>query len=252
MSQCEAVLFDAGTTLIRVKPSVAVIYVRVAAWYGVGVGTEAVDRAFHALWEARRDTLRLGTSEEIERRWWHDLVWDVFGLVGKREAFGGAFDEFFGELYRLFAMPEVWHVHDDVAPTLDALEKCGLRRAVVSNWDSRLPVLFERLGLLSRFEFALTSACAGYRKPDPRIFETALARLELPKDRVVHVGDSYEEDYEGARKAGLTPILIDRDGCRPETAHTIHALTELVPWLEHHGRTPSATSSGTGGIRQAP
>ena len=82
------------------------------------------------------------------------------------------------------------------------LTRLGLRLAVVSNWDVALAEHLERIGLADRFEAVVTSAEAGAPKPDPRIFELALERLQVRPERALHVGDS-EADEEGARAAGM-------------------------------------------------
>jgi putative hydrolase of the HAD superfamily len=222
-----AVLFDAGQTLIRVDKGVGRVYVETAARYGVRVVPEIVGASFRRLWEARRDSLHLKSSEAHERQWWRDLVADVFEAAGVKQHFGDRFEEFFNELYEWFYRAEAWRVYDDVLPALDMLARRGIRRAIVSNWDSRLPVLLERLDLRRRFEFVLTSAQAGYRKPDAHIFNQALARLNLEPSQVIYIGDSYEDDAVGAQNAGIKPILIDRDGTQPPEVDRIAVLTEL-------------------------
>ena len=82
------------------------------------------------------------------------------------------------------------------------LTRLGLRLAVVSNWDVALAEHLERIGLAGRFEAVVTSAEAGAPKPDSRIFELALERLQVRPERALHVGDS-EADEEGARAAGM-------------------------------------------------
>jgi putative hydrolase of the HAD superfamily len=82
------------------------------------------------------------------------------------------------------------------------LERLGLRLAVVSNWDVALHDYLEELGLADHFATVVTSAEAGTPKPDPRIFELALERLDVRPERALHVGDS-EADEEGARAAGM-------------------------------------------------
>ena len=82
------------------------------------------------------------------------------------------------------------------------LQRLGLRLAVVSNWDVALPEHLEELGLAGHFTTVVTSAEAGAPKPDPCIFELALARLGVPPSRALHVGDS-EADELGARAAGM-------------------------------------------------
>lgn len=230
-SKIMAVLFDAGQTLVHVDKGVARVYVETAARYGVQVVPEIVGASFRQLWEERRDSLHLKSSEELERQWWRDLVADVFEFAGVKPEFGDRFEEFFEELYGWFYRAEAWRIYDDVPPALDMLARRGIRRAVVSNWDSRLPVLLERLHLRRHFEFVLTSAQAGYRKPDVHIFQQALSRLNLEPGRVIYVGDSYEDDVVGAQSAGIKPLLIDRDGALPPKVECIAALTELERFL---------------------
>ena len=88
----------------------------------------------------------------------------------------------------------------------------GLRLACVSNWDVSLPQVLEHCGLGAAFDVVVTSAGAGSRKPDPKIFELALERCGCRPGQVLHVGDSAEEDAAGAEAAGIRCLLIDRDG----------------------------------------
>lgn len=231
----EVVLLDAGGTLIRVVPGVGEIYADRAARHGVDVEPSVIEAQFRALWDERHDTLHGGVSDTVERQWWRGLVSDVFERAGKRGAFGDAFDSYFEELYDLFALGDVWHVFDDVVPTLENLAANGIRCAVVSNWDSRLGQLLDRLELGRWFEFVFTSAAVGYRKPDPRILGHALTQLGVPAGRAVHVGDSYEDDVVGAQRAGVTPLLIARDGPPPPGVAALDALTGLPEWLDENG-----------------
>ena len=89
-----------------------------------------------------------------------------------------------------------------VRGVLRTARRRGLRLAVVSNWDITLPEHLRAAGLLDSFDAVVTSADAGVRKPDPRVFELALARLGTPPERAAHVGDS-PADEEGARAAGM-------------------------------------------------
>jgi putative hydrolase of the HAD superfamily len=215
-----AILFDAAGTLLHVHPSVGHVYADEAARYGVRVAPEAIDTAFKREWSGRRvlphGATPFHTSEAIERAWWHDLVAAVFDDVGANAAFGFDFEGFFSTLYERFADPGDWRLYDDVLPALDALREMNVRCAIVSNWDSRLPRLIDRLGLTSRFEFVLTSAEAGCSKPAPGIFVSALERL--------HVGDSPDDDVLGAKQAGLHAVLVDR---RKGASAGLRSLTEL-------------------------
>jgi putative hydrolase of the HAD superfamily len=102
--------------------------------------------------------------------------------------------------------------YPDAIPALRELRDRGLRLVAVSNWDCSLPAVLERCGLGELLDGAVSSAVAGARKPDPAIFEPALELAGCEPDEALHVGDTREEDVEGARAAGIRPLLIDRDG----------------------------------------
>jgi putative hydrolase of the HAD superfamily len=64
-------------------------------------------------------------------------------------------------------------------------------------------------------------------KPHPTIFEAALDRLDVHAGEAVMVGDSLEEDVEGARALGMRAILVDRGDRYPEEADRLTELYEL-------------------------
>jgi len=77
-------------------------------------------------------------------------------------------------------------------------------------------------------DVVVSSAEVGLRKPDPRIFELALARVGVAADEAVHVGDHLYADILGAEAVGMYPVLIDRhNGERPERCNFIRSLDEL-------------------------
>ncbi len=103
-------------------------------------------------------------------------------------------------------------VPPDVIPALTRFRAAGLRLAVVSNANGTLRGLLERLRLTPFFRAILDSQEEGVEKPDPRIFEIALARCGARPETTVHVGDFYHVDVEGARAAGLRAVLLDPAG----------------------------------------
>lgn len=105
-----------------------------------------------------------------------------------------------------------FRAYDDAAPALAELRSLGLRLVCVSNWDFTLPDVLARCGLAGALDGVVTSAELAVRKPDPRIFETALRLADCAPEEALHVGDTPEEDVEGGRAAGIRTLLIDRDG----------------------------------------
>lgn len=102
--------------------------------------------------------------------------------------------------------------YPDAVPALEQLRSQGLKLVCVSNWDCSLGTVLERCGLAGHLDGAVSSAEAGARKPDPAIFDPALALAGCAPQEALHVGDTREEDVDGARAAGIRPLLIDREG----------------------------------------
>jgi putative hydrolase of the HAD superfamily len=116
----------------------------------------------------------------------------------------------------------------DVHAALRAARGARWRVVVVSNWDVSLAEVLARLELTPMLDGIVTSAGTGARKPEPAIFERALAVARVTPERAVHIGDSIEEDVAGARRAGIAAILIRRDGAAgPAGVQTIASLAEL-------------------------
>ena len=125
-------------------------------------------------------------------------------------------------------------LYDDTVPVLQHLRNEGFKLAIVSNWDTPLDPLMERLGIADYFDIIVASHDARVlsAKPDSHIFEYTLAAVGVSAEEAVHVGDTYEADIIGARNAGIRPILIDRDGTQAgRWKETIRDLSELPELL---------------------
>ena len=125
-------------------------------------------------------------------------------------------------------------LYDDVIPTLEHLHDAGFKLAIVSNWDTPLDPLTERLGIADYFDAITASHDERVKsaKPDPHIFNYTLAKVGVSAEETVHVGDTYEADIVGARNVGIRPILIDRDNTQAgKWDETIQSLSELPELL---------------------
>ena len=129
-------------------------------------------------------------------------------------------------------------LYEDAVPTLRELRAAGFRLAIVSNWDTPLDPLAERLGIADYFEVIVASHDSRVQsiKPDAHIFNYTLATLGISAAEAVHVGDTYEADIVGARNVGIHPILIDRDDTQAgKWRETIQSLSELPDLLSGKG-----------------
>jgi len=206
----KAVFFDAGHTLLFAHPDLGTIYAETTARFGVRLPPASFVGAFLPVFkEYTREAAGQGTASDAQDyAMWRDITRrihkNVEGLAGV------AFEPWFEALYERFGDPEVWRFYDDVEPALRDLRGRGLRLGVVSNWDTRLRRISAGLGLDRLVDFLVISAEAGVRKPDPRIFEEALRRAGVRPEEALHVGDLPDEDVEGARRAGVRAVLIER------------------------------------------
>ncbi|MDE0683925.1 MAG: HAD-IA family hydrolase [Candidatus Poribacteria bacterium] len=128
-------------------------------------------------------------------------------------------------------------LYDDVVPTLQRFRDEGFKLAIVSNWDTPLDPLTERLGIFEYFDAIVASHDARVRseKPDPHIFNYTLAAVGVSAEDVVHVGDTYAADIVGAQGVGIRPILLDRDNTQTgRWKETIQSLSELPEMLIPH------------------
>ena len=120
-------------------------------------------------------------------------------------------EAYFAELYEEFTHPGVWQLYPEVPEVLDALAgRCGL--GILSNFDGRLRPILAGLGVLDRFRHIVLSSEVGADKPDPWIFQRALALAGVAPHEALHVGDDLRCDWEGARAAGLRAFHLQRPG----------------------------------------
>ncbi len=87
---------------------------------------------------------------------------------------------------------------------------------VVSNFEEWLERLLESLGVTPYFDVRVISGVEGVEKPDPKIFQLALERMEALPAESAYVGDSPQFDVEPATSLGMTGVLLDRRGRFPD------------------------------------
>jgi putative hydrolase of the HAD superfamily len=128
----------------------------------------------------------------------------------------------------------------EVPDVLRVARERGVRLIVVSNWDVSLHDVLAETGLAPLLDGVVTSAELGSAKPAAAIFERGLALAGVAAEEAVHVGDSIAYDVAGARAAGITPLLVVRDGAEPDEqvppgVRTIATLRPLVGLLDAAG-----------------
>jgi putative hydrolase of the HAD superfamily len=229
----QVILFDAAETLFHVNGSVAEIYLRYATKHGFQQkpeSLEAITQAFRRAFREAPPPVFVGMAptklKQCERLWWFDIVHNVFYRVGMFERF----DEFFDEVFQVFEDSRSWVLYPETERVLTHLRDQGFELGIVSNFDSRLFTVLRGLGIETFFDTVTISSLAQAAKPSPKIFEVALEKHAVDPEEAIHIGDSLRDDVEGAQRAGLTGILLDRKGGVQEASvPVIRTLDELLP-----------------------
>ena len=214
-----AVLFDVDFTLCRPGPELsAERYARIAARHGVALDSGLYDDAREAA------VLNLKRHPELlhDETIWHRFTEEIFIGMGGPEHLAS---ECATEIEEGWGMSENFELFEDVHPVLDELRAARLKIAVVSNGIRDLTefVAHHRLDV----DAIVDSRSHGRVKPHPTIFQAALNALEVPPAFAVMVGDSLEEDVEGARALGMRAILIDREERHPDVEERLTDLFGL-------------------------
>lgn len=223
----KVIFLDAVGTLFGVRGSVGAVYSAIALKFGVEVPTETLNQAFLQAFAASESPVFPGADpEEIpecEFEWWRAIALRTFQQAGVLTQFAD-FDDFFDQLYNHFATAEPWFIYPDVLPALEAWQKIGIELGIVSNFDSRLYWVLEALKLKEFFTSITISTEVGFAKPDPKIFAIALQQHSCAANHAWHIGDSFRQDYQGAKAAGLRAILLDRSSQRVGSEASVSTL----------------------------
>lgn len=208
----KAIFFDAAGTLIKTSRPVGESYALLAKQYGMNVVPEEIRARFRSCFSSAPPLAfpgaRADQIKDLERQWWKELVRKIFEPCGKF----ARFDDYFSELFKYFSKIEAWSLFPETIEALSALREQGFILQVISNFDSRLLAILDGLGIAGRFDSIVISSQAGYAKPAPEIFQAALELHHLKAEEALHVGDSPDKDAAGAGGAGLTGVLLDRNG----------------------------------------
>ncbi|HEY7794053.1 MAG TPA: HAD family hydrolase [Gaiellaceae bacterium] len=214
-----AVIFDVDFTLARPGPEL-----------GPEGYRKAGERHGLTLEPARYEESRLAALASLQRHpelEHDDEIWIAFtedivrGMGGDADSARACAED----LVRAWETHERFTLYEDVLPALAVLRGHGLRIGLVSNGSRDLDEFVAHHGLDA--DAVVGSRAFGRTKPHPDIFRHALAQLEVAPEEAAMVGDSYEDDIEGARALGMRAFLLDRDDRHPEEPERLPDLFAL-------------------------
>lgn len=219
LTSLRAVLFDVDFTLCRPGPELsAESYARIAERHGVTLDISRYEEAREAA------ALNLKRHPELlhDDTIWHRFTEEIFLGMGGPEEIAS---ECATEIEQGWEVSENFELFEDALPVLDELRAAHLRIGLVSNGIRDLSefVAHHRLDV----DAVVDSRTHGRVKPHPTIFQAALDRLGIGAADAVMVGDSLEEDIEGARALGMRAILIDREERHPDVEERLSDLYGL-------------------------
>jgi len=214
-----AVLFDVDFTLARPGPELGPEgYRKIGERHGLDLDP------------ARYEPSRLDALDSLKRHPDHvhdDELWVEFteqivrGMGGHAEGARACAEE----LVRAWEEHERFTLYDDALPALQVLRKHGIKIGLISNGSRDLAEFVSHHRLDA--DCAIGSRAFGRTKPHPEIFRHALSLLGVEPEEAAMIGDSYEDDIEGARALGMRAFLLDRDGRRPDEPDRLPDLLAL-------------------------
>jgi putative hydrolase of the HAD superfamily len=210
--EIQAILFDFGNTLVY----------PLADWQALFV------------WTARRidPTLQPNRLVEAYRRVvrrlppWPPAV-DFAAIEAYKHRFSAEFTEEIGKgkhegwdllnfLTQLKKVAERRRLYPGVKGLLEMIRTRNYRMGIISVNYGTLEDQCRKLGILQFFDVLIDSARVGFLKPNPRIFQVGLERLNLSPSEALYVGDSYWEDIIGARAAGMHTVWVSHGRIRAD------------------------------------
>ena len=223
MTNINAVLFDMYGTLVDIKTNehdddLFDLLSRFLEYRRVFISGKEIKELYF-------DQINQQFARSRERHPEIDVV-RAFGHVLRE--YGGTTDRYLtmitAQLYRSLCRQHM-RLYDDTFWTLNKFRK-RYRLGIVSDAQRMFckPEL-RTLRLENFFETIVISSDYGFRKPDPRLFHIALDLLNVEASEAVYIGNNYNTDIIGAKKAELAAAFLIRETEYSKKGHDV----DIVP-----------------------
>ena len=233
MTRCtpwpKAVLFDLDDTLWPIAPVILEAEKLLYAWLGRHAPRVAERFTIDSLRQARLELLAARPEFGIDLGALRHA-----GLVAAFEQVGEDADKVALAMAEFFTARNAVTPYDDVVPSLQRLRQCVLVGSVTNGVAD-----LQTIGLAHHFQASVSAPRFGRAKPDPAIFHAACTALGVAPQEAVYVGDDLLLDVQGAQRAGLRGVWMNRTasrrhlevGVQPDA--TVANFDELIAWLGH-------------------
>ena len=210
---------DVTGTLVSFRGTLEEHYLGAALKCGVSnIERDQISPCFHEAYkQVSRKHPCFGNKDMTSKEWWRQCVSLSFRLAGV-DMDKPVEENIFQRIYSTFGSHAAYEVFPDALPFLNWAARNGITCGVLSNADERYgDSILPMLGLThDELMFQCFSKDLNLEKPDARIYMAAIEKAKpwtgtpcLPSE-VVHIGNDYIKDFDGARRAGMHAVLLDR------------------------------------------
>jgi len=211
MLRPRALFFDVGDTLVFDDPPLPMRFAQAAREAGYAVDGARLLSAWRFAEQAGLEAYLRGAdtdAPDVQRRSAAAAL-AALGHSAPSDAQWRALGQAF------VSAPFVRVVPPQARALLEMLRGRGVRLGLISDWEETLPLVLDALGLSHYFETVSVSSVVGCRKPEARLFQHALGRMNVPPAEALHIGDWLELDVRGAQSVGMPVLLFDHAGRAP-------------------------------------
>ncbi len=142
---------------------------------------------------------------------------------------------------RLDYIRHVMTPQPDAIEVLSSLKGQGFKTGLISDCSHEIPTVWPQTPFAPLFDTAVFSCLVGMRKPDPRIYQLAVERLDVRPEQCTYVGDGGSQELSGALAVGMHPVLVrfDADSAEPHLTSReawdgpeVSSLTEILALVQ--------------------
>jgi len=218
--QVKAVLFDLGGTLVKTT-EIPHVLKRILKQCGISRSLEEITQARA---KAEKGLNFQDLTKLLDEFW---IKWN-YHILNNLQAKSNT------RRLAKFVTTHWWDYSDislypDAEKTLPILKEKGLKIGLVTNGlQSDVDKILPKVSLQNFFDTIVVIDTLRKMKPDVEVFHHALQKLKTTPSQAIFIGDEIEADYKGAKRAGLTTYLIDRNNkVHNEKVNKITSLNDL-------------------------
>ena len=202
----KAIFFDFGDTLASTNPPYLIRLALAFRDCGYDVSDDDFESAYLKTdYEIHKKYLERGTISPLEyREWFFPKLCRHLSLEGDSRTIRDKIRTALrGIGYTRSVLP-------GAVELIELLKARGLILGVISNNDGTTQEKCEEVGIKDYFDIIADSTNLGIVKPDSRIFQFVLDKLDISSSEALHIGDLYGSDVLGGRNAGLDVIWLNK------------------------------------------